>query len=541
MLNKVWFWMVVGSIMVAIGLDVWDVGSNRYKNRVPFEASFIGSDSTLEQGMEKRNGVIRVSQSYYHSFYRTESEISTPSIELPAYTLAKPGTAEGSIYILKKHPLMPARWKSIAETQSKESQYMIGRITMNRLSDGQAEWSVKLSFQDIYFVKMRLVVDRLLEMADTAVMIAIGLIGIMAIWLGIMRVAQEAGLINLIARFVRPAVKLLFPELPPDHPAVGHIVMNISANVLGLGNAATPFGLKAMNELEKVNPHPGTATNPMITFLAINTAGLTMIPTQVIAIRAAMGSQNPTIIIMASFIAASMATLVGISCAKILERIPAFRDPTNPPMVPLTKLALYILPFFILLYGGLFLLHMLIGIEGIKTVFSLISVLAIPLIFAVFLIYGYLKKVKIYDMVIEGAKEGFDVAVRIIPYLVAMLVAIAVFRASGCMDLLSKVLRPLTNLIGMPSEVLPMALMRPLSGSGSIGIMTELISVHGPDSFIGLMASAFYGSSETTFYILALYYGVVNIKNIRHSLWTGLISEAAGILTAVFICHILFG
>lgn len=540
MLNKVWFWMVVGSILVAVGLDLWDIGFNRYGNYKAFEAVFVGSDSTLEKEMEKRNGIVRVSQTDFHLFYRADSEIKTESIDLPCYVIYKPGTTEGFIYISRKSELLPERWKSIAEIQSKDSEYLVGRIGMQRSAEYISEWSITLRFQDIYFVKMRAIVDRLLEMSDVAVKIALGLIGIMAIWLGIMRVAQEAGLINMIARMVRPVVKLLFPELPPDHPAVGHIVMNISANVLGLGNAATPFGLKAMNELEKVNPHPGTATNAMITFLAINTAGLTMIPTQVIAIRAVMGSQNPTIIIMASFIAASMATLVGISCAKLFERMPAFRDASNPPMVPIKKLALYILPFFMLLYGGLFGLNLLIGIDGIKTLFSLLSVLAIPVIFTVFLTYGFVKKVKVYEMVVEGAKEGFDVAVRIIPYLVAMLVAIAIFRASGCMQLLTNILRPLTNLIGMPSEVLPMALMRPLSGSGSIGIMTELIKVHGPDSFIGLMASTFYGSSETTFYILALYYGVVNIKNIRHSLWTGLLSEAAGILTAVLICHILF-
>jgi spore maturation protein SpmA len=387
-----------------------------------------------------------------------------------------------------------------------------------------------------------------LDYAGTAVNIALGLIGIMALWLGVMKVAEDAGLITLIAKWLKPLMKRLFPDVPADHPAMGSMIMNISANMLGLGNAATPFGLKAMEELDKLNSNKGTATNSMVTFLAINTAGLTLIPATAIAVRAAAGSSDPAIIIGTSIFGAGCATIAGVTAAKVLEKFPVKGGFINWLKGSLKG---------IMIASAVIILALLLGFSGIgsrlagsihflepeyfKRLIEIISVVAIPALILIFIGYGAFKKVRVYEQFVEGAKEGFNIAVRIIPYLVAMLMAIGIFRAGGAMDWLVYILKPVTNLIGMPAEALPMALMRPLSGSGSLGIMTEIIKVHGPDSFIGIMVSTFFGSTETTFYVLAVYFGAVNIKNTRHALPAGLIADIAGILAAVFIVRMLFG
>ena len=396
---------------------------------------------------------------------------------------------------------------------------------------------------------MKEVTNSALDYASTAVNIALGLIGIMALWLGVMKIAEEAGLIAIIARVLKPITTRLFPDVPSDHPAMGSIIMNISANMLGLGNAATPFGLKAMEELDDLNPKKGTATNAMCTFLAINTAGMTLIPATAIAIRAAAGSTQPAIIIGTSLFASFCATVAGLTAAKTLEKFPVKKGEFSgwigsnlkgiavflglvaiAVLVIFSGLGKIIGPAFSFLTPDLF-----------KAIISLVSTLAIPLLIVVFVGFGIVKKVRVYETFVEGAKEGFNIAIRIIPYLVAMLVAIGIFRAGGAMHWLIYILHPITNFIGMPAEALPMAIMRPLSGSGSLGIMAEILSVHGPDSFIGILVSTFYGSTETTFYVLAVYFGAVNIRNIRHALPAGLIADIAGILGAVFIVKLLFG
>ncbi|MBZ0200450.1 MAG: spore maturation protein [Ignavibacteriaceae bacterium] len=371
----------------------------------------------------------------------------------------------------------------------------------------------------------------------------------MALWLGVMKVAEVAGLIAIIASWLKPITKKLFPDVPSDHPAMGSMIMNISANMLGLGNAATPFGLKAMEELDTLNPNKGTATNSMVTFLAINTAGMTLIPATAIAIRAAAGSSDPAIIIGTSLFGAFCATVTGLTAAKVLEKFPIKKGEFGgwlksnlkgfalfaglvlaAALVILTGLGKLLGPVFSFLTPDLF-----------KSVIQFFSIIAIPFLIIVFIGYGAIKKVRVYETFVEGAKEGFNIAIRIIPYLVAMLVAIGIFRAGGAMEWLIYILRPFTNLIGMPPEVLPMALMRPLSGSGSLGIMAETMSVYGPDSFIGILVSTFFGSTETTFYVLAVYFGAVNIKNTRHALPVGLLADVAGVLGAVFIVRLLFG
>ena len=319
--------------------------------------------------------------------------------------------------------------------------------------------------------------------------------------------------------------------------------------MLGLGNAATPFGLKAMDEMEKINPNKGTATNSMVTFLAINTAGLTLIPATAIAVRAASGSSNPAIIIGTSIFGAFCATVAGISAAKFLEKFYLdswkfsswFKKNVKFFALTLVFIAAIILFFSTGLSGKFSTWNSFFSMEGFKNFIEIVSKLAIPLLILLFVVYGLIKRVKVYESFVDGAKEGFNIAVKIIPYLVAMLVAIGIFRAGGAMDWLIFILKPVTNFIGMPAEALPMALMRPLSGSGSLGLMTDIMKVHGPDSFIGILVSTILGSTETTFYVLAVYFGAVNIKKTRHAVPVGLIADAAGILGALFIVKLLFG
>jgi spore maturation protein SpmB len=357
-------------------------------------------------------------------------------------------------------------------------------------------------------------------------------------------------LIKIIANWLRPITARLFPEVPPDHPAIGSMVMNISANMLGLGNAATPFGLKAMEELDKLNPEKGTATNSMITFLAINTAGMTIIPATAIAVRAAAGSADPTIIIATSLFGSTCATITGITVAKLFEKFPIGKNGFGAWIksnfkffaTVISIISVLILTFATGLSSAIGSAFSFLPPTFFKDLIQVVSTIAIPFFIFVFIGYGVIKKVKVYEHFVEGAKEGFNIAIRIIPYLVAMLVAIAIFRAGGAMDnWLIPVLRIVTDPIGMPAEALPMALMRPLSGSGSLGVMADIISVHGPDSFIGILVSTFFGSSETTFYVLAVYFGAVNIKNTRHALAAGLMADVAGMLGALFIVKLLFG
>jgi spore maturation protein SpmA len=384
-----------------------------------------------------------------------------------------------------------------------------------------------------------------LDSASTAVNIALGLIGIMTLWLGIMKIAEEAGLVRIFARAIRPISRRLFPDIPSDHPAIGSILLNVSANWLGLSNAATPMGLKAMEQLQTLNDKKDTASNAMIMFLALNTGSITLIPMTVIAVRASVGSANPTEIIGSTIFASFLATVFGVLAAKTFLTLDAgwhaFKAALRNAWRPFLIFALIIAAVIVMIVSGILpALVALLPPDSFRQLVTLISTWAIPFLLFVIPLFAFIKKIKVYEVFIDGAKEGFQVAVRIIPFLVAILVAIGMFRASGAMDIFVYLLTPLTNLIGMPAEVLPAALMRPLSGSGSLGIITELLKSHGPDSLIGRMASTIYGCSETTFYVVAVYFGSVQIKNVRSSIWVGLIADLAGILGTVFICRYLF-
>ncbi len=543
MLNYVWLTLLMLGIGVALTTDIIEKSENKYQNDVKLSAEIILEDFTQSFKTGKNSVIIKIPKEKFNSFYNTESQAD---IEQNASVTISDEKKSGILF-LNVNDKTPDFWKNMAKISGKNDD-LTGEIFIGKQINGN-KYSADLVLENISFSKMKEVTNSALDYAGIAVDIALGLIGIMTLWLGVMKVAEEAGLIKIIANAMKPITKFLFPSVPQDHPAMGAMIMNMAANMLGLGNAATPFGLKAMEELDKLNPEKGVATNAMCTFLAVNTAGLTLIPATAIAVRAASGSSDPAIIIGTSVFGASCATIAGITSAKILEKFPlkegGFSALLKSSKKGLTIFAAVLLIIFVMAVSGLAstLLSYLSFLkpELFKSIIQIISILAIPMLIFIFVGYGAIKKVKIYEMFIEGAKEGFNVAIRIIPYLVAMLVAIGIFRAGGAMEMLIYILTPITNLIGMPAEALPMALMRPLSGSGSLGVMAEIIATHGPDSMIGILVSTFFGSSETTFYVIAVYFGAVNIRKIRHALAAGLIADIAGVLGAIFIVKLLFG
>lgn len=396
-----------------------------------------------------------------------------------------------------------------------------------------------------------------IDSAGSAVTLAIGLIGVMALFLGLMKVAEAGGLLVIVARLLRPVLIRLFPDVPPEHPAMGAMVMNLSANALGLGNAATPFGIRAMQALDTLNPTKGTATNAMALFLAINTSSITLLPTGVIALRAAAGSNDPAGILPTTLFATLCSTVVAITAAKLYQRLwatPAPSDVTAPAAEAAeagpeagegeeaegiaVETGAYPGWVSALALGGVVALIPLSVLYGQD-----VAPWIIPALIVLFLTFGALRRVAVYETLVEGAREGFQVAVRIIPYLVAILVAVGMFRASGAMDLIIGPLGALTGPLGLPADALPMALLRPLSGSGAYGVLASIIedpSV-GPDSYAGYLVSTLQGSTETTFYVLAVYFGAVQVRRVRHALAAGLTADLAGIAGAVVACLWLFG
>ncbi len=407
--------------------------------------------------------------------------------------------------------------------------------------------------------------------ARSAVDLAIGLIGVMAFFLGLMRVAENGGMMAALARLVRPVMRRLFPELPADSPAVSAMILNFAANMMGLGNAATPFGIKAIQELDKLNSRPGTATNAMALFLAINTAGLAVLPSGMIGVRASLGSGDAAGILVPTWVASGSATIVGVTAALFLARRRRYRRTEPPPLdappeapeadadrtgsEPGAAEGLAAVPersasrvWIARAFWGIFLVAAVrdflvrAGSEpAVDAIRGMTSFWILPAFVSVLILYGWVRQVRVYDSLVEGAKQGFDVALRIIPYLVAILVAVGMFRAAGGIDALVAVLGPVTLLFGMPAEVLPVALLRPLSGTGSLGVAAEIIQTYGPDTLIGYLASTLYGSTEVTFYTLAVYFGAAGIRNTRHTVPACLLADVAGMLAATFIVNLLFG
>lgn len=423
---------------------------------------------------------------------------------------------------------------------------------------------------------VRPAVEAAIKGAETAVTLALGLVGIMSLWLGIMRLADRAGLVSLLARAMRPLLSRLFPDVPSGHPALASMTLNIAANMLGLTNAATPFGLRAMRDLESLNQRPGTATNAMCTFLAINTGSVQLLPATGIALLAAAGSVHPTAIVGTALLATVCSSLAGLIAVKTCERLPIFRvppvatgapsspsptpAPTNespvdtttsnpPPLQPWSRAALALVGL------GFLTLIVLIGFPeafgrppdpnlvgrgaGLRLL-EAISLLAIPFLLAFFPLYASLRQVAVYEEFVEGAREGFQVALRIIPFLVGMLVAIGLLRGSGSIEFFTEFLRTPLETVGFPPEILPLALIRPFSGSASLAVFGDLIQTFGPDSLIARTAGTLIGSTETTFYVIAVYFGAVAVRRVRHAVVAGLAADATGVIAAVLICRVMF-
>jgi spore maturation protein SpmA len=370
------------------------------------------------------------------------------------------------------------------------------------------------------------------DMAKTGFELSLGLTGVMTLWLGIMRVGELGGMVKVLTRLFGPLFSKLLPDIPKDHPVSGSIMMNLSANMLGLDNAATPLGLKAMNQLQELNPDKETASNSMIMFLVLNTSGLTIIPVSIMVYRAQLGAANPADVFLPILCATFFSTLAGIVSVALFQRINLFQ-----------KTLLYYLGGFSLIIGSIIWYVSTMPAEQVNFFSTLVSNIILFSIIVSFILLAVIRKVNVYDAFIDGAKEGFQISIKIIPYLVAMLVGIGVFRASGTMDYLQQGIGAFFSLFNMDTsfvDALPTAFMKPLSGSGARSLMVETMKHYGPDSFVGRLSCTFQGASDTTFYILALYFGSVGIKKTRHAIAGGLIADLAGVLAAIFVAYLFF-
>jgi spore maturation protein SpmA/spore maturation protein SpmB len=392
---------------------------------------------------------------------------------------------------------------------------------------------------------MEVLSTAMVQSAAGAVDLALGLVGVMTLFLGLVKVAEAGGLLRIIARLIRPLMVRLFPGVPGDHPAMGAMILNLSANVMGLGNAATPFGIPAMQELNRLNPTPGTATDAMALFLAINTSSVTLLPTGVIALRAAAGSADPAAIFPTTLFATACSTAVGIVSAKIFARVyraPAAQPVPSPAPSPADEPQGAEPADASGAYPGWVCALALAGVLGLipLTIYwgKALSPWIMPGLMAGFLLFGLVRRVRVYEVFVDGAKEGFQVALKIIPYLVAILTAVGMFRASGALDALVSALGPWTSRVGLPAEALPMALLRPLSGSGAFAVLAAIINdpAIGPDSYTGMLVSTLQGCTETTFYVLAVYFGAVQVRRIRYTLAAGLLADLAGVAASIAAC-----
>lgn len=376
------------------------------------------------------------------------------------------------------------------------------------------------------------IINSTFDSSKTAFEISLGLTGVLALWMGIMRIGEKGGVINMLSKALSPLFCKLFPDIPKGHPVTGSIFMNLAANMLGLDNAATPLGLKAMEGLQELNTKKDTASNPMIMFLVLNTSGLTIIPISIMVYRAQMGAAQPTDVFVPILLATFFSTLAGIISVSLYQRINL-----------LNRTILLTLGGASVFIAGIIWLFRTMDKELINAYSTTTANVLLFVIIIGFLLAGIRKKINVYDAFVEGAKEGFSTAVRIIPYLVAILVAIGVFRTSGCMDYIIQGFASLLNACGINSDfvgALPTALMKPLSGSGARGMMVDAMNTYGVDSFVGRLACIFQGSTDTTFYILAVYFGSVGVSRTRHAVQCGLLADFVGIIAAILICYLFF-
>lgn len=390
---------------------------------------------------------------------------------------------------------------------------------------------VKLIFMGDYEVFPEMM-GSTFESSKTAFEISLGLTGVLSLWLGIMKVGEKGGMVNALARLLSPVFCKLFPDIPKGHPVTGSIFMNIAANMLGLDNAATPLGLKAMEQLQQLNTKKDTATNPMIMFLVLNTSGLTLIPVSIMVYRAQLGAAQPTDIFIPILLATFFSTMAGIIITSLYQRINL-----------LNKVMLLTVGGMSLAVAGIIWGFGQLDKDQMNIVSTTVANILLMTIIVGFILAGVRKKINVYDAFIEGAKEGFQTAVRIIPYLVAILVGIGVFRASGAMDMIIDGIKWTVEVLGGNTDfvgALPTALMKPLSGSGARGMMVDAMTTYGADSFVGRLSCVFQGSTDTTFYILAVYFGSVGIRYTRHAVACGLLADLAGVIAAIAICYMFF-
>jgi spore maturation protein SpmA len=376
------------------------------------------------------------------------------------------------------------------------------------------------------------IINSTFDSSKTAFEISLGLTGVLSLWMGIMRIGEQGGVIGVFSRLLSPLFTKLFPEIPKGHPVTGSIFMNLAANMLGLDNAATPLGLKAMEGLQELNPKKDTASNPMIMFLVLNTSGLTLIPISIMVYRAQLGAAQPTDVFVPILLATFFSTLAGIIAVSLYQRINL-----------LNRTILLFLGGTSLVIAGIIYFFSMLSRQQIDIYSTTTANVFLFVIIIGFIVAGMRKKINVYDAFVEGAKEGFTTAVRIIPYLVAILVAIGVFRVSGCMEYLIEGIANLVSLCGINSDfvgALPTALMKPLSGSGARGLMVDAMNTYGADSFVGRLSCIFQGSTDTTFYILAVYFGSVGVVRTRHAVPCGLLADLAGIIAAILICYLFF-
>ena len=374
--------------------------------------------------------------------------------------------------------------------------------------------------------------DSTFSSSKTAFEISLGLTGVLSLWLGVMKIGEKGGVVNVLARLLSPLFVRLFPDVPKGHPVTGSIFMNIAANMLGLDNAATPLGLKAMEQLQEINPRKDTASNPMIMFLVLNTSGLTLIPVSILVYRAQMGAAQPTDVFIPILLATFFSTIMGVLITSLFQHINLFNRTIILTLGGACVLVSAVIWGFSRLDG-----------ETMNIVSTTVANILLMMIIMAFILAGVFKKVNVYDAFIEGAKDGFTTAIRIIPYLVAILVGIGVFRASGAMDYVIQDIGSLVETCGIDSDfvaALPTAMMKPLSGSGARGMMVDAMTTYGADSFVGRLSCIFQGSTDTTFYILAVYFGSVGIRYTRHAVACGLLADLAGIIAAIFISYLFF-
>ena len=377
------------------------------------------------------------------------------------------------------------------------------------------------------------IVNATFSSARTGFEISLGLTGVLTLWMGLMKIGERGGVVAILSRIIAPFFRKIFPDLGRDHPAYGPIVMNLAANMLGLDNAATPVGLKAMKEMQKSNDTKESASNPMIMFLVLNTSGLTVIPVSVMVYRAQMGAANPSDIFLPILLATFFSTLAGVISVSLVQRINL-----------MNRVVMAYLGGMTIIIGGTIFYFSRLPQEEIMRVSTLISSLLLFSIIIAFILLAMIRRVNVYESFIEGGKEGFSIAVKIIPFLVAILVAIGVFRASGAMDMLIDGIRSVVAFAGFDTsfvDALPTAIMKPLSGGGARGMMIDTMDAFGADSFAGRVASTVQGATDTTFYIIAVYFGSVGIKNTRHAVGCGLIADFAGIIAAIFLAYLFFG